>query len=103
MSYFRSDYLIAARALAAKDWSHPKIIQIARHMAHQGASVAEINDAVGWGVKIDCAYSRLRKFNIRPHGAKNKSAHRGELTTLPHGNAGVSVDFYRPKQIGAAQ
>lgn len=92
MSYFRSNTLIAAKVLAAKDWSHPTCIQAARHMARDGASVQEIADALGWTVCWETAYRRLRKFNIRPIG--NTRAHRGVETTCPRTKNGIDARSY---------
>lgn len=82
MINFRSKMLVAAKALAAKDWSHPKVIQTARHMAHDGLSTRQIMDALGWCVSQQTAYRRLRKFNITPRDVMDR-AHRGEATTFP--------------------
>lgn len=82
MSYFDSKLLRAAKALGARDWSHPKIIMLARHMAHAGATQDEIAAAVGWTVTPQAARKRLKKFNIVP-AVKYARSHRGDLASLP--------------------
>jgi hypothetical protein len=100
LSYFRSKHLLAAKALAAKDWSHPKVLLVARHMAKDGKSTEEIRIALWPDVTHGCALKRLKKFNIRPF-AWSKRAHRGFETTEPtFAKAGV-VDFrsYHPREV----
>lgn len=101
MNYCDSKTLLAARALAAKDWSNPKVILAARHLAHEGATIIEIASAVGWDVTESGARVRLKRFNIRPLPAKLRKAKHGFLTTLSSRNGGVDLRSYKPKAIAA--
>lgn len=92
----RDRVLIAARALSNKDWENPATIKLARHMAHDGATLKEIADALDWNERT--ARYRLAKYNIHPY---SKLAHRGEDTTLPHYQGGFEI--YRPRKTGAAE
>ncbi len=95
MSYFSSKYLIAAKALGAKDWSAPAVIKLARHMVREGASIHEISKACGWTVSDMGAQRRLKKFNIRPHPPLHQRAHRGASTEFPHRKSGFNIKSYK--------
>jgi hypothetical protein len=97
-AFYRDRMLTVARRMANKDWENPKDIQRARHMAHDGASVQEIADALQWGVTWYTADKRLKKYNIRPIG--NKRAHRGIETTLPYD---TGFEVYRPRTLERAE
>ncbi len=90
-----------ARSLAARDWERPKAIQRARHMAHDGASSAEIVAALGWDCSKQTAAARFKKYNIKPHNRSDR-AHLGEETGLPWSANGVDASLYRPGVKGAA-
>lgn len=102
MSYFASKTLLVAKALGAKDWSHPKIIRAARHMAHDGKTIAEINEAVGWNVAGYTARARLKKFNIIPHNKTNRS-HRGFDTVLSNHATVVDTTNFKPRTKAGAE
>lgn len=89
----------AARSLTKKDWERPSDIRLARHMAWAGASAQEISDALGWGVTQHCAWKRLTKYGIKTH--PHKRAHRGDKTSLPHGDPTFKI--YRPRAVRAAK
>lgn len=99
---FRSKHLAAARSLSAKDWEKPNDILKARHMAHDGASLADITIALGWTCSRQTADNRLRKYNIRPLG--NRRAHRGKLTTCPPNDTteGAIAANFRPRILEGA-
>lgn len=103
MSYFRSKKLLAAKALAAKDWSHPSVIIHARRMAHEGASTIEIRNALWPSVTLGTANRRLKKFNITSFDVMDR-AHRGFKTGFPTSGSNDEVNqrSYRPKIIGVA-
>lgn len=100
MSYFDSKYLRAAKVIAAKDWSHPKVLLAARHMAHEGRTSEEIRMALWPDVSRHCAVSRLKKFNIRPLVYSNR-ARRGFETSEPGFAKAGAVDHrsYRPREV----
>lgn len=97
MINFRSKLLIAARVLAAKDWSAPKVILAARHMAHDGATTEEIRDALWPNITVGGAYSRLRKFNIRGGTKIYKRARLGERTSLPPGHGDTDSRSFKAR------
>lgn len=100
---WRSKHLLAARALASKDWEKPKDIQRARHMAHNGASTAEIAAALGWTVGQRYASARLRKYNIRTFNPSYKR-HRGTETTFPESDLpdAAMAKIFRPRILEGA-
>lgn len=95
MSYFSSKALLIAKSLAAKDWSNPKVLLVARHMAHDGKSIDEIKDTLGWDITHERARYRLRKFNIYPLPKKNRRAHRGFNTTLNGCASGINQQSFK--------
>lgn len=101
MSYFRSKHLLAANALNAKDWAAPSTIKLARHMAHDGATIEEIIQACGWNVGESAARKRLKKFNIH-HGTKMRRAWWGDLTSLPPGEDKVDFRPFRARRALAS-
>jgi hypothetical protein len=103
MSYFSSKTLLAAKSLSAKDWSHPNVIQAARHLAHDGKSIDEINEAVGWNVSQGCARRRLAGFNIHPLPKSRRSPKLGYLTTLSCKTNGVNQQSFKARTIARAE
>ncbi len=77
-------------------------IGTARRMARQDFTAEQIREALKIDSKPEAFRQRLAKFNIRPRAPKNKSARRGDITSLPHDDMGINSLSYRPKQIGAA-
>lgn len=96
MINFRSGFLIAAKALAAKDWSNPKVILEARRMARAGASTVQIRDAIWPNVHVGTARRRLQKFNIHGRDIMDR-AHSGEATHFPCEAKGISYRTYKPR------
>lgn len=99
MSYFASGFLRAARALGAKDWSHPNCIKLARHMAHDGATADEIAEALGWTTGPSGTVARLARFNIRPRNKLRGRPHHGDLPYLSRGqcpSGTIDARGYRP-------
>lgn len=96
MSYFTSKYLLAAKAIAAKDWSHPAVLRAARHLGHDGLHFSEIGAALWPEVTAEVARRRLAKFNI-PYGTRLKRARLGQETSIPY----PDIDFrsYRPRGV----
>lgn len=96
MSYFDSKALRAAKALAAKDWSHPKVLLAARHMAKEGKTTEEIRAALWPDDTYAVVHRRLKKLNIIPFNWANR-ARRGFETGVP--GAGVDFRAYRPREV----
>lgn len=70
-------------------------IGAARKLARHGHTVEQIRDAFGFTCEIATFRRELRKYNIRPHPPKNKQAHRGDETTLPHPGG---FEIYKPRE-----
>lgn len=100
MSCFSSGFLLAAKALGAKDWSNPKALRLARHMAHEGATVDEIAAAVGWTCCHTTAVSRLQKMNIQPGHNKHARQVRRDGVKEPYLSRSppTSMKSYRPRK-----
>ena len=97
MSYWRSRHLIAAKALAQKDWAHPTVLSAVRKMGHERATVEQIRDVFWPSLSARSAQRRLKKLNI-PYGCKCRTVARGDLTSLPPKNQHVDFANYRPLQ-----
>jgi hypothetical protein len=95
---FCSRHLIAARALSGRDWERPKDILRARHLVREGATLADIMNALGWLVTRQQAMNRLRKYNIRPWGKVGR-AHRGQNTALSTNSKTINIRNYRPRAL----
>lgn len=95
MSYWRDKTLSAAKAIAFHGPSNAELI-LARRMAHEGATIREVHEALGWPVTITTTRNRLRKFNINPLNPENR-AHRGYRTEIPEGEVGARS--YRPANV----
>jgi hypothetical protein len=82
-------------------------LKLARHMAQDGASWQQIQDALGWTCTHQTTRIRLSKFNIFIRGGMNvrdgKRAKFGGLTTLSNGGGNIETRSYRPRQIRAAR
>lgn len=100
MSYFQSKHLLAAKALSAKDWSHPKVLIAARHMAHDGKSTEEIRQALWPDDSHAVVWARLKKLNITPYNCSNR-AKRGFETSEPNIAKSGALDqrSYRPREV----
>lgn len=77
-------------------------LKIARHMAQEGASIAEIKAALGWDhMTLQSFTRRLSKLNIRSR--RTAKGIRGHLSGDPHfdglRNTRVSGKSYRPKAV----
>lgn len=101
MINFRDKKLLAARALAAKDWSAPSVIGAIRRAAHNGATVYEIHAEFWPDITLSHVWIRLKKFNIRPT-PQQKRSRRGDLTSLPPAQQTGLIKNYRPRVIGEA-
>lgn len=95
MSYFRSEFLEAAKALAAKDWSNPKVIVHLRAMLRAGMPTTAIADELGWNVAT--LRYRMRKLGLESRAWRR--AHHGLPTSLSNHDAPVGTDNYRPRQV----
>lgn len=106
MRTVRSKMLKAARSLATRDWERPKVIQLARHMAHEGLPIKKIIEALGWELSESAARHRLHKYNIHPHKAKRRDPRRGDTPYLSPSQCRtgeIDQRSYEPKHMGAAQ
>jgi hypothetical protein len=95
VSYFRSKTLEAARVLAAKDWSNPKVIAEIRAMLRDGMTSYEIADVLGW----DASTLRGRMRRLGLESLAYRKAHHGIETTLPHAYRGISGKPYKPREV----
>lgn len=97
MSYFRSNQLIAAKALARAAHYTPtnRELILARRLAQQGISLQDVHDALGWGCCLATTKNRLLKYNIKPGP---RWAHRGFETSLPPKIKNTDMRSYRPKE-----
>jgi hypothetical protein len=95
MSYWRDTTLLAARAASFHGPSNAELI-LARRMAHEGATIREVHEALGWPCTLTTTRKRLRKFNIHPLNPENR-AHRGYETGLPYDQVGMQI--YRPREV----
>jgi hypothetical protein len=95
---FRDRTLIMAKALNQSAHYTPtsKELVLARRMAHDGATLRAVHEALGWDCLLITTRKRLRKFNIHLHNPSNR-AHQGYETSLPHE---VGMEVYHPR--GAA-
>jgi len=79
-----------------------KELKIARHMAQEGASMAEIKSALGWDhLSLQNFVLRLKKFNIRSRRrAHGISGHLSGNPRFPNWRTTkVSGQSYRPKAV----
>lgn len=95
MAYWRSERLEAARALAAKDWSNPKVIVAVRTMIRDGMTMPQIAETLGWHPST--FYGRMKRVGLAMPIASR--AHRGIETTLPHADCGISAKPYKPRTV----
>jgi hypothetical protein len=101
VSYWQDKGLRMARSLrggSKRRYLSPDEVKLARHMAQNDASVAEIVAALKWDITLPAATLHLRKnYNITSR--RWKLAHNGRPTQVPHGHWG-GFEVYRPKTGG---
>lgn len=101
MSYFQSKILLAAKVIAAKDWSDPRVLGAIRKAAHAGATIEEIRAEFWPDISWEGCRYRLKKFNIKARPLNNR-ARRGHETSIPKSNQGGISRSFKAKIIGDA-
>lgn len=96
MSYFQSKMLLAAKAIAAKDWSNPRVLGAIRKAAHNGASIEEIRTAFWPDITWMGTYNRLKKFNIKARPINNR-ARCGYETSLSNHNRQIGTESFKAR------
>lgn len=101
---FADKSLRMARALNGRHEPSSAELKLARHLAQQGASWAQIHAALGWQCKRKTIYQRLKKFNIFVrvgNNATDKPSKFGGLTGMRNAHQPSDALPYRPARRGA--
>lgn len=87
-------YTRVMKPMVAFDVKAADEVSLARRMAREGATAAEIAKALGWN--RDATLYRLKKVNIKLHSRRRRED--GADTHFPHEDS-INMSAYRPRML----